>query len=227
MSTYNTDTRPSAVPSRFGVSQKVSEAKAKYASGDWINIGYLAVVAIVAALIVTVFTYYLITDEFAVTEGGTRHGYFEDLTWVGTGSGLLLLLITLGFAAVAGTTLGLGFKGKGGSMAAAAAVAVVVSIVVYWSLDAAVHERAAQIVGWSLVAIVAGAGLAFWGWKSAKELAEDETGAEKTAAEGRAQTAMYMFIATLVLALIYALAMWKIYDRISQIVSGDIVLAIP
>jgi len=191
--------------------RSLNEKKEKYIDGDWIGVAALVGVTLVAALIIAVFTYYLITDDFSITPvpPATTPGKYSGLGWVSTGSGLLMLFLTTLFATLVGGTLGLSFKSKTASLAAAVGGAVIVSLILYWAFDAAHNDRAFQVMMWAVLAIVGGVVLAAWGWKMTKDLAAEEKN-ETTAA--RAQYSMYMLVAAIVVGLILLLGFWNIYS---------------
>lgn len=193
---------------RLATQRTFAEKKAAYTEGDWISVAALVGVTLVAALIIAVFTYYLITDDFSTTPTA---GKYSALGWVSTGSGLLMLFLTTLFATLVGGTLGLSFKSKTASLAGAVGAAVVVSIVIYWAFDAAHADRAFQVMLWAVLATVGGVVLAAWGWKMTKDLAAEEKN-ETTAA--RAQYSMYMLVAAIVVGLILLLGFWNIYSAV-------------
>lgn len=193
--------------------RSLAEKKDKYIDGEWIGVAALVGVTLVAALIIAVFTYYLITDDFSTTPSGDppAPGKYSALGWVSTGGGLLMLFLTTLFATLIGGTLGLSFKSKTASLAAAVGSAVVVSLVLYWAFDAAHANRAFQVMLWAVLATVGGVVLAAWGWKMTKDLAAEEVNATTAA---RAQYSMYMLVAAIVVGLILLLGFWNIYSAV-------------
>lgn len=195
----------------------LKEKQAMLTEGEWISITALVSVTLVAALVVAIFTYYLITDSFSTIKTGSgasassHVGKFADLGWVSTGSGLLLLFFTTLFATLAGGAVGLGFKGKSGSLAASVGVAILVSIVLYWAFDAAVASRSFQVMLWAVIATVGGVILAAGGWKMSKELAAEEKG--NALAESRSKYSLYMLVGAVVAALVLLLAFWNIHKH--------------
>lgn len=193
----------SSTTSILGRRQALASDLEQHTSGDWVDLGPLAAIALVVSLVVAVFTYYLITDDF------TTGGKYADLGWVSTGSGLMLLFLVVLFGGLVGTTLGYGFKNKSSSLMAAAGAAVLVGIVFYWACDAAHADRANQVMLWAALAVIGGAVLSFFGWKMAKELGEiksDAVGAD------RAKFAMYTMIGSIIVGVVLLLAFWKIYE---------------
>ena len=102
------------------------EKKAMLTEGEWIGIGALVAVTLVASLVVAIFAYYLITDAFTT-------GTFSTIGWAATGGGLLLLFFMVLFTTLCGGAMGLAFKGKSSSLTASVGVALLMSVVLYWA----------------------------------------------------------------------------------------------
>lgn len=191
----------------------LKEKKDAYTSGDWVGLGPLIGAAAVLALVVAIFSYYLITDSFSLTGGvGGAPGKYSELGWVSTASGLLLLFLVVVFATLVGGAIGLGFQAKGASLGAAVAAAILISIVFYWAFDAANADRAFQVMVWALIATIGGVLIAAWGWKSAKELAAEN--ATNKEVESRAAYSMYMLVGAAVIGLILLYAFYTIYGAV-------------
>lgn len=208
MSSSNLYENQRSSTTRSDALRSLAEKKAAYTEGDWISVAALVGVTLVAALIIAVFTYYLITDDFSATP---TPGKYSALGWVSTGGGLLMLFLTTLFATLVGGTLGLSFKSKTASLAAAVGAAVVVSLIIYWAFDAAHADRAFQVMLWAVLATVGGVVLAAWGWKMTKDLADEE---KSKATADRVQYSMYMLVAAIVVGLILLLGFWNIYSAV-------------
>lgn len=208
---YSTPVPTTAVPTlREKTLDGLREKKAMLTEGEWIGVAALVAVTLVASLVVAIFTYYLITDAFSTV--GTTVGKYAALGWVSSGSGLLLLLFMVLFTTLCGGAMGLAFKGKSSSLAASVGVALLLSVVVYWAFDAAIADRAFQVMLWALIAVVGGVILAAYGWKMSKDLVASEPKSE--AVESRSKYSLYMLVAAIVVGVILLLAFWNIYSAV-------------